>query len=342
MTYNIAINGYGRIGRCIVRALYESKTFNKKFRLAAVNELADPDTVYHLTKFDSTHGRFPLQIKKGKGSFFIGEDEIFLFRQKDISQLPWQEHDIDIVFECTGFFRERASALQHIKAGAKKVIFSNPGQDEMDATIVYGVNHHLLKKEHQVVSNASCTTNCVIPVIDVIENEIGIESGSITTIHSGMNDQPVIDAYNSDLRKTRSALQSIIPVCTELHRGITRILPRMQDRFESLAIRVPVINVSIMDISLVVKEDTDADAVNAMLINASEGKLKGILGVAEEKMVSCDFNHDPRSSIVDLHQTRVSRNRLVKIQAWFDNEWGYSNRMLDTASALMEAGRHQK
>ena len=335
--YNIAINGYGRIGRCVLRALYESRKFYEKFNLIAINEIADMDTIYHVTRFDSTHGRFPISVEKGQNCLKIGKDPIKVFHEQKIENLPWKELGIDAVLECTGFYNDRKSAMMHLSSGAKKVIFSQPSSDEMDATVVYGVNHKILKKEHSIISNASCTTNCVIPVLYVIDKNLGIESGSITTIHSAMNDQPVIDAYNSDLRKTRSALQSIIPVSTELEKGITRILPSMADKFESLAIRVPTINVSIMDITVMVKAGTDVQKINTMLTKASENELRNIMGVTDENLVSCDFNHDPRSSIVDLHQTRVSRNCLVKIQAWFDNEWGYSNRMLDTAIAALEA-----
>lgn len=334
----IAINGYGRIGRCVARALYESEFFYERLNLVAVNELADINTIYHMTRFDSTHGRFPEPVEQGKNFLKIGNDKINIFHEQDIENLPWKELGIDAVLECTGFYSSRQSAEQHLDSGAKKVIFSQPAEDEMDATIVYGVNHHLLKKEHRIISNASCTTNCVIPVLDVIDNELEIESGSITTIHSAMNDQPVIDAHNNDLRKTRSALQSIIPVTTELEKGIARILPSMQGKMETLGIRVPTINVSIMDIALVVKKDTDAKHINDIMTRASENRLKGILGVSDEQLVSCDFIHDPRSSIIDLLQTRVSRNRLVKVQAWFDNEWGFSNRMLDTALAAINAG----
>jgi len=335
--YNIAINGYGRIGRCVLRALYESKIFYEKFNLTAINEIFEMQTIYHVTKFDSTHGRFPMSVKNGHNTLKIGNDSIKVFHEKSIDRLPWKKLGIDLVFECTGFYNDRQSAIEHLKSGAKKVLFSQPASDDMDATIVYGVNHQTLKKKHQIISNASCTTNCIIPVLHVIDQTLGIESGSITTIHSAMNDQPVIDAYNSDLRKTRSALQSIIPVSTELEKGITRILPSMADKFESLAIRVPTINVSIMDIALLVKQDTNAKKINEILIKASEDGLKNIMGVTDENLVSCDFNHDTRSSIVDLHQTRVSKGKLVKIQAWFDNEWGYSNRMLDTALAALKA-----
>lgn len=337
MKINIAINGYGRIGRCVVRALYESKQFYDRIRLVAVNETADPKAVFHLTKYDSTHGRFPFEVKNENSSLIIGTNVIKLFQEKNIVNLPWKDLKIDVVLDCTGIYNNRESAELHLLSGAKKVIYSQPGVDEMDATIVYGVNHKMLKKEHAVISNASCTTNCVIPVIHVLDHALGIESGSITTIHSAMHDQPVIDAYNPDLRKTRSALQSIIPVKTALEKGISKILPSMTGRFETLAIRVPTTNVSIMDIALVVKTDTDVKTVNKILEQASLNELKDILGVTDEYLVSCDFNHDPRSSVIDLHQTRVSKKRLVKVQAWFDNEWGYSNRMLDTTIAVVEA-----
>ncbi|MCM2285440.1 MAG: erythrose-4-phosphate dehydrogenase [Desulfobacula sp.] len=337
MKINIAINGYGRIGRCVVRALYESPHFYDRIRLLAVNETADPRAVYHLTKYDSTHGRFPFEVKNQNSSLIIGADTIKIFQEKNIVNLPWKDLKIDVVLDCTGVYKNRESAELHLLSGARKVIYSQPAADEVDATIVYGVNHQALKKEHAVISNASCTTNCVIPVIHVLDQALGIESGSITTIHSAMHDQPVIDAYNPDLRKTRSALQSIIPVKTALEKGISKILPSMAGRFETLAIRVPTTNVSIMDIALVVNTDTDPQSVNRVLEQASMNELKYILGVSDEYLVSCDFNHDPRSSIIDLHQTRVSRKRLVKVQAWFDNEWGYSNRMLDTTIAAVEA-----
>jgi len=337
MKINIAINGYGRIGRCITRALYESEKFYNKINLVAINEMADEKTIYHLTKYDSTHGRFPLKVGNEESTLIIGKDRIKIFQEKNIVNLPWKDLNIDLVLDCTGIYNDRESAELHLLSGAKKVIFSQPAADEMDATIVYGVNHHVLKKEHTIISNASCTTNCVIPVLYVLDQTLGIESGTITTIHSAMHDQPVIDAYNPDLRKTRSALLSIIPVNTALEKGISKILPSMEGKFETLAIRVPTTNVSIMDIVLLVKSDTDIPAVNNALTKASEQGLKDILGVTDEHLVSCDFNHDPRSSIIDLHQTRVSRKRLVKIQAWFDNEWGYSNRMLDTTIAAFQA-----
>lgn len=337
MKYNIAINGYGRIGRCVARALYESGVFRNRLRLVAINEIACSDTIFHLTRFDSTHGRFPMDIQKADKGMRIGDDFIHLFQEKSIVNLPWKDLDVDVVLDCTGIYNDREDAELHLLSGAGKVIFSHPAKDEMDATVVFGINHDSLRADHTIISNASCTTNCLIPILHILDTRLGIESGSTTTIHSAMHDQPVIDAYNRDLRKTRSALHSIIPVSTSLERGISRILPHMAGRFETLAIRVPTTNVSIMDIALVVAKDTDAAAVNEMLVQASKNGLNGILGVSDEQLVSCDFNHDPRSAIIDLLQTRVSGNRLVKIQAWFDNEWGYSNRMLDTTLAALEA-----
>lgn len=337
MKINIAINGYGRIGRCITRALYESERFCSRISLVAINEMADVDTIFHLTKYDSTHGRFPLKVENETSALRIGSDRIEILQTKDIARLPWRALGIDVVLDCTGVYNDRKSAERHLLSGAKKVIFSQPGADEMDATVVYGVNHLRLKKSHAVISNASCTTNCVIPVLHVLERAYGIDCGSITTIHSAMHDQPVIDAYNPDLRKTRSALLSIIPIHTALEQGIAKILPAMAGKFETLAIRVPTANVSIMDITLLVNTDTNRTAVNEVLDQAAETELKDILGVTGEALVSCDFNHDSRSAVIDLHQTRVSKNRLVKVQAWFDNEWGYSNRMLDTTIAAFEA-----
>ncbi|MCF8091140.1 MAG: erythrose-4-phosphate dehydrogenase [Desulfotignum sp.] len=337
MTFNIAINGYGRIGRCVARALYESDRFYRMLNLVAINEIACSDTIFHLTRHDSTHGRFPGKVDKKGPGMTIDADFIHLFQEKNIVNLPWKDLAVDAVLDCTGVYNDKESAELHLLSGARKVIYSHPAKDEMDATIVYGINHQNLKKDHAVISNASCTTNCVIPILHILDTHLGIETGVTTTIHSAMHDQPVIDAYNKDLRKTRSALHSIIPVSTSLARGIARILPHMAGRFETLAIRVPTINVSIMDITVLVKTDTHARMVNELLIKASENNLSGILGVSDEQLVSCDFNHDPRSAVIDLLQTRVSGRRLVKVQAWFDNEWGYANRMLDTTMAALDA-----
>jgi len=339
MVYRIAINGYGRIGRSILRALYESNQ-HKNIKIVAINELADLKTIAHLTKYDTTHGRFPGVVETKDKGLYINNDYIAISFFKKINELPWSDLDIDVVYECTGCFINRTDAEQHIKRGAKKVVFSNPAatENDVDATIVFGINEDTIKENHKIISNASCTTNCVIPVLKIIHDQLGIEYGIITTIHSMMNDQPVIDAYHSnDLRLTRCAGRSIIPVDTELAKGIDRILPELTGRFEAVSMRVPTTNVSAMDITLVVRRDTYSQQINRLIKQAAEGKLSGILGYTEEPLASCDFNHDSRSSIVDGNQTRVSGSRLVKLLAWFDNEWGYANRMLDTTSVLMKA-----
>ncbi len=336
MKINVAINGYGRIGRCIVRALYESPLYADRLNVVAINEPSDLEVLAHLTRYDSTHGRFAKEVSVRDGDLIIGEDRISVFGEKSPELLPWQALDVDIVLECTGSFTDRKTAEKHLLAGAKNLIFSQPADEDIDATIVYGVNHQELCPEHTIVSNASCTTNCIIPVIKTLDQELGIIKGNTTTIHSAMHDQPVIDAYNRDLRKTRSAMQSIIPVSTELNKGIGRIMPSLVGRFETLAIRVPTTNVSLMDLNVMVEKDTTAERVNRILKKASEKTLKGILGFSDEELVSCDFNHDSRSAIIDGIQTRVSGTHLVKLLIWFDNEWGFSNRMLDTALALME------
>ncbi len=335
MKINVAVNGYGRIGRCIVRALYESPYYYDRINVVAINELAELETVFHLTKYDSTHGQFRAPISYFDQGLTIGEDQILVLKEKSPKNLPWRDLKVDVVLECTGSFTDRNTAEEHLKSGSKKLIFSQPADNDIDATIVYGINQYLLRPEHTVISNASCTTNCIIPILHALDKHLGIDSGTITTIHSAMHDQPVIDAYNSDLRKTRSAIQSIIPVSTALNRGIEKILPKMTNKFETLAIRVPTANVSIMDANILVKKDTTAKAVNQLIKTYSENELKGILGYTEEHLVSCDFNHDSRSAIMDANQTRVSGSRLVKILTWFDNEWGYANRMLDTTLSAM-------
>ncbi len=331
----LAINGYGRIGRCIVRALYESTSFYKHLQVVAINELADLETLVHLTRYDSTHGRFQKEVTGQDGVLEIGGDRIAIFKEKNPELLPWKALGIDVVLECTGSYTDRGTAEKHISAGAKNLVFSQPADEDIDATVVYGVNHHELLPEHTIISNASCTTNCIIPVIKTLDQELGIVKGNSTTIHSAMHDQPVIDAYNRDLRKTRSALQSIIPVSTELNKGIGRVMPSLDGRFETLAIRVPTTNVSLMDLNVIVEKDTNVERVNRILKKVSENELQGILGFSDEELVSCDYNHDPRSGIVDGNQTRVSGTRLVKVVTWFDNEWGFSHRMLDTSLALM-------
>jgi len=327
----LAINGYGRIGRSVLRALYESP-LRAEIAIVAINELADAGTVLHLTRYDSTHGRFPKPLQGDAGRLLVDGDAIALLSHARIDALPWKELGVDIVLECTGAFSDRATAEQHLRQGAGKVLFSQPAQPDVDKTVVYGLNHRELRSSHRIVSNASCSTNGILPIIKALDDTVGIESGTITTIHSAMNDQPVLDAYHhTDLRKTRSASQSIIPVDTGLAKGIERLLPGMAGRFSAQALRVPTLNVSALDLTVQTRHDTDVAAINHILRAASQSQFDGVLGYTEELLASCDFNHDPRSSIVDASQTRVSGRRLVKVLTWFDNEWGYANRMVDVA-----------
>lgn len=325
----LAINGYGRIGRSVLRALYEGP-LRSELQVVAVNELADARTVLHLTRYDSTHGRFAGTLAGDENQLWVNDDPITLLRQPLIEELPWADLGVDVVLECTGAFSDRATAQLHLRQGAGKVLFSQPAEADVDATVVYGVNHRELQAQQQIASNASCTTNAIVPVIKALHEAVGIESGTITTIHSAMNDQPVLDAYHhTDLRKTRAASQSIIPVDTGLARGVERILPEMAGRFTAQALRVPTLNVSALDLTILTRSDTDVAAVNRALHDAAQTGFDGVLGYTEELLASCDFNHDARSSIVDASQTRVSGKRLVKVLTWFDNEWAYANRMLD-------------
>tara|TARA_B110000003_G_scaffold40799_1_gene37803 strand:+ start:1383 stop:2408 length:1026 start_codon:yes stop_codon:yes gene_type:complete len=326
----VAINGYGRIGRSVLRALYESNA-RQWIQVVAINEPAETKTMAHLTRYDSTHGRFPGTVEWQQDKLVVNDDVIQICHQEDLSQLPWTNFGIDVVLECSGTFSDRSTAALHITAGATRVLFSQPAEPNIDATIVYGINHQVLSGDETIISSASCSTNCVVPVISVLNDSFGVDGGVITTIHSAMNDQPVIDAYHhTDLRKTRGAMQSIIPVDTELALGIDRLLPELTGRFQAQAMRVPTANVSAIDLSIMLNNQVDVDAINRALSNASEGYLTDVLGYTEEPLASCDFNHDPRSGIVDASQTRVSQNKLVKVLIWFDNEWGYANRMLDT------------
>ncbi len=328
----LAINGYGRIGRSVLRALHES-SLRSALEIVAINELADARTVEHLTKYDSTHGRFPGTIGRDGETLRVDADEVSLLHHENIEDLPWAELEVDIVLECTGAFSDRRTAEKHLTSGAQKVLFSQPAQADVDATVVYGVNHQVLQRQHRIASSASCTTNGIVPVIKALDAAVGIVSGTITTIHSVMNDQPVLDAYHhTDLRKTRASSQSIIPVDTALALGIERILPELTGRFTAQALRVPTLNVSAMDLTILARTDTDEVAVNAALSEAAASCFSGVLGYTTEHLASCDFNHDPRSSIVDASQTRVSGRRLVKVLIWFDNEWAYANRMLDVAN----------
>jgi len=329
----IAINGFGRIGRSVVRALYESGKTDT-FKLVAINDLAPASGIAHLLKYDSTHGRFGFPVELDNNNLIINQDKIALSHFDDLAQLPWDRHQVDIVLDCTGKFGSKADGLVHIKQGAKKVLFSHPASHDVDATIIYGINHQQLHSDDRIVSNGSCTTNCIVPVIKVLDDAFGIESGTITTIHSSMHDQQVIDAYHPDLRRSRAASQSIIPVDTKLALGIERILPQFKGRFEAIAVRVPTTNVTAMDLSVTVNQDVTITEINQAISKADES-LKGILSYTEDPLVSADFNHDPHSCIVDGNQTRVSHKRLVKMLVWCDNEWGFANRMLDTAEKML-------
>ncbi|GGD24201.1 D-erythrose-4-phosphate dehydrogenase [Franconibacter daqui] len=337
MTLRIAINGFGRIGRNVVRALYESGR-RAEITVVAINELADATGMAHLLKYDTSHGRFAWDVRQEAELMWIGNDTIRLLHERNIEALPWRELGVDIVLDCTGVYGSRADGIAHLEVGAKKVLFSHPGGNDLDATVVYGVNQALLEADHRIVSNASCTTNCIIPVIKLLDDAFGIESGTVTTIHSAMHDQQVIDAYHPDLRRTRAASQSIIPVDTRLAAGISRIFPKFHDHFEAIAVRVPTINVTAIDLSVTVRQPVKACDVNLLLQKAAQGAFHGIVDYTELPLVSTDFNHDPHSAIVDGTQTRVSGAHLIKTLVWCDNEWGFANRMLDTTLAMAAIG----
>lgn len=325
----LAINGFGRIGRSVLRALWERR-LNQDLNIVAINEIADSDTIAYLCRYDSTHGRFPGQVEMEHGRLVLDEHAVELSHFERIDELPWRSQNIDVVLECSGTIGSRLQAEAHLAAGARSVLFSQPADHDIDATVVFGVNHQQLSADDLIISAASCTTNCVVPVIKVLHEGLGIEAGVITTIHSAMSDQPVLDSYHhTDLRKTRAAFQSIIPVETRLASGIDRVLPELAGRFEAQAMRVPTQNVSVIDLSVQVRRDTTSSEVNAVLRAAVAEQSVQILGYTEEPLASCDFNHDSRSAIVDASQTRVGGKRLVKVLIWFDNEWGYANRMLD-------------
>lgn len=337
MTIRVAINGYGRIGRNVLRAHYEG---GKKhdIQIVAINDLGDPNTNAHLTRYDTAHGKFPGTVAVEGDSMVVNGDRIRVFANRDPAALPWGELGVDVVMECTGFFTSKEKASAHLRGGAKKVIISAPGGKDVDATVVFGVNHGVLRSSHTVISNASCTTNCLAPVVKVLDAALGIESGLMTTIHAYTNDQVLTDVYHEDLRRARSATMSMIPTKTGAAAAVGLVLPDLNGKLDGFAMRVPTINVSVVDLSFMSKKPTTVEAVNAMMKAASEGELKGVLGYNVEPLVSIDFNHDPRSSIFDSTQTRVSPDgRLVKILSWYDNEWGFSNRMLDTTVVLMGA-----
>ena len=341
MTIRIAINGFGRIGRSVLRALYESGR-RAEIKVVAINELADAEGMAHLLKYDSTHGRFDWDVRQERDVLYVGDDAIRLLHQKEINQLPWGDLGVDIVLDCSGIYGKRADGEMHLASGAKKVLFSHPGSSDLDATVIYGVNHQQLQPEHRIVSSGSCTTNCIIPVIKLLDDAFNIESGTVTTIHASMNDQQVIDAYHPDLRRTRAASQSIIPVDTKLAAGITRIFPKFCDRFEAISVRVPTINVTAIDLSVTVTNAVSVLDVNNVLQRAAKGSFRSIVDYTELPLVSIDFNHDPHSAIVDGTQTRVSGKHLIKTLVWCDNEWGFANRMLDTTLAMVKSGFSSK
>ena len=335
MTIRVAINGYGRIGRNILRAHYEG---GKKhdIQIVAINDLGDPKTNAHLTQYDTAHGKFPGTVGVEGDYMVVNGDKIRVLANRNPAELPWGELKVDVVLECTGFFTSKEKASAHIKGGAKKVIISAPGGKDVDATVVYGVNHGVLKSADTVISNASCTTNCLAPLVQPLNEALGVVTGLMTTIHSYTNDQVLTDVYHEDLRRARSATMSMIPTKTGAAAAVGLVLPELNGKLDGFAIRVPTVNVSLVDLSFIAKRDTTVDEVNAILKTASEGKLKGILTYQTEQLVSIDFNHNPASSNFDATLTKVSGS-LVKVSSWYDNEWGFSNRMLDTTIALMTA-----
>jgi len=336
MTIKVAINGYGRIGRNILRAHYEG---GKKHDIAivAVNDLGSPETNAHLTRYDTAHGKFPGKVAVDGDAMVVNGDRIRVLAQRDPAQLPWKDLGVDVVLESTGFFTTKEKASAHLRGGAKKVIISAPGGKDVDATIVYGVNHQTLKASHTVISNASCTTNCLAPLVKPLHDAIGLVSGLMTTVHAYTNDQVLTDVYHEDLRRARSATMNMIPTKTGAASAVGLVLPELNGKLDGYAIRVPTINVSIVDLSFIAARDTTVDEVNGIMKAASEsGPLKGLLNYNTGPLVSVDFNHDPASSTFDSTLTKVS-GRLVKVSSWYDNEWGFSNRMLDTTVALMAA-----
>jgi glyceraldehyde 3-phosphate dehydrogenase len=336
MPIKVAINGYGRIGRNILRALYESGR-TSEIQIVAVNDLGDAQTNAHLTRYDTAHGKFPGTVEVDGDYMIVNGDRIKVFAERDPAKIPWGELGVDVVHESTGFFASKAKAGAHLQGGAKKVIISAPGGSDVDATIVYGVNHQTLKSSDQVISNASCTTNCLAPLVKPLHDKIGVEGGLMTTIHAYTNDQVLTDVYHSDLRRARSATQSMIPTSTGAAKAVGLVLPDLNGKLDGFSVRVPTINVSVVDLTFTAARDTDKAEIDAIMKAASEQELKGILNYNDAPLVSTDFNHDPASSTYDAPLTKVINKRLVKVVSWYDNEWGFSNRMLDTTVALMNA-----
>lgn len=336
MAIKIGINGYGRIGRNILRALYESGRTDE-FQIVAINDLGDAKTNAHLTRYDTAHGKFPGTVEVDGDYMIVNGDKIRVLSERDPANLPWGELGVEVVHESTGFFTSKEKAGKHLEGGASKVIISAPGSKDVDATVVYGVNQDVLSSSHTVISNASCTTNCLAPVAKVLHENIGIVSGVMTTIHAYTNDQVLTDVYHSDLRRARSATMSMIPTNTGAAAAVGLVLPELNGKLDGFAVRVPTINVSMVDLSFTAERDTSVEEINDLMKAASNGELKGVLAYSDEPLVSIDYNHDPASSTYDAALTKVMGKRLVKVIAWYDNEWGFSNRMLDTTNALMNA-----
>ena len=336
MTIKIGINGYGRIGRNILRALYESDK-RAEIEIVAVNDLGDANTNAHLTRRDTAHGRFPGTVEVDGDSMVVNGDRIRVLAERDPAKLPWGKLGAEIVLESTGLFASREKAAAHLAGGAKKVIISAPAGNDVDATVVYGVNHDTLKASHEIISNASCTTNCLAPLVKPLHEKIGVKHGLMTTVHAYTNDQVLTDVYHKDLRRARSATMSQIPTKTGAAAAVGMVLPELNGRLDGFSMRVPTINVSVVDLTFVAERETSVDEINRIMKEASEGDLKGVLAYNDEPLVSIDFNHDPASSTYDAGLTRVMGGTLVKVLAWYDNEWGFSNRMLDTALAFSRA-----
>ena len=333
--YKIAINGFGRIGRNILRALYERPELRQKIQVVAVNDLGDSNVNGHLLSFDTVHGRFNQMVETDNHAIYINGEKVHWFSERDPSNLPWGEMDIDLVCECTGFFTTREKANLHIVAGAKKVIISAPGKD-VDATVVYGINDHLLTTDHQIISNASCTTNCLAPLVKPLHEQLGLESGYMTTVHAYTNDQQLTDAYHPDVYRARSATHSMIPTKTGAASAIAEVIPELKGKLDGMAVRVPTINVSLVDLTFNAGRETTIQEVNQIVKQAAETELHDILSYCDKPLVSADYNHIPFSSNFDALQTKVNGS-LVKVMAWYDNEWGFCNRMLDNTMALLDA-----
>ncbi len=336
MTIKVGINGYGRIGRCTLRAVYETNR-TSEFEIVAINDLCPTETNAHLTQYDTAHGKFPGTVSVEGDNLIVNGDKIRVLSERDPAKLPWGDLGVDVVHESTGLFKTKEKAGAHIASGAKKVLISAPGGKDVDATVVYGVNHDILKASHTVISNASCTTNCLAPVVKVLHENIGVIHGVMTTIHAYTNDQVLTDVFHSDLRRARSATMSMIPTKTGAAAAVGLVLPELNGKLDGYAIRVPTINVSLVDLSFTAARETSPDEINSLMRDAANGPLNGVLAYNDSPLVSIDFNHDPASATYDPYLTKVIDGTLVKVGAWYDNEWGFSNRMLDTTNAIMAA-----